>query len=158
MKHKSTQPEQPMGRRPIYDEAMSPAERQRRRRSRLREEPWRDQRLAVRVILQALRDLQDSSGEGARLGPDLLAQIVDHAVANLGLTDEEAITEARAMVAKLLDPDEPLPERSHRGRRGQRGHRMGDGMRRRHGRRGRGRGKSHDEDQDVDSGEDGNKE
>ena len=125
-----------MGRRPIHDEAMTAAERQRRRRSRLRSEPWRDQRLAVRAILLALRELQGDSENDTRLSPDLLAQICDRAVTNMGLEDEAELTEAREMVAKLLDPDEPLPERGHRGRRSRRGHRSGDGRRRRHGRRG----------------------
>ena len=124
-----------MGRRPIHDEAMSAAERQRRRRARLRDQPWRDQRLAVRAILQALRDLQGNSEEATRISPDLLAQIVERAIGNLAPQDEAAIAEARATVTKLLDPDEPLPERGHRGRRGRRGHRLGDGMRRRHARR-----------------------
>ncbi len=141
MENQNTHLEQPMGRRPIHDEAMSPAERQRRRRARLHDEPWRDQRLAVRSILRALRDLQGDSEEAAQLAPGLIAQIVDRAVASLELTDEVAITEARAMVAKLLDPDEPLPERGrrgHRSHRGRRGHRLGDGLHRRHGRRGKG--------------------
>ena len=136
MENQNTHLEQPMGRRPIHDEAMSPAERQRRRRARLHDEPWRDQRLAVRSILRALRDLQGDSEEAAQLAPGLIAQIVDRAVASLELTDEVAITEARAMVAKLLDPDEPLPERGrrgHRSHRGRRGHRLGDGLHRRHG-------------------------
>ncbi len=124
-----------MGRRPIHDEAMSATERQRRRRARLRAEPWRDQRLAVRSILQALRELQCDSEQADKLSPQLLARIVEYAVANMGLDDEAELTEARAMVAKLLDPDEPLPERGHRGRRSKRGHRLGDGRRRRHGRR-----------------------
>ncbi len=124
-----------MGRRPIHDEAMSAAERQRRRRARLRDQPWRDQRLAVRAILQALRDLQGNSEEATRIGPDLLAQIVERAIGNLAPQDEAAIAEARATVTKLLDPDEPLPERGHRGRRSRRGHRLGDGVRRRRGRR-----------------------
>ena len=127
--------EQTMGRRPIHDAAMTAAERQRRRRKRLRTEPWRDQRRAVRAILQALRDLQGDSEQEARLSPELLTQIVDRAVAGLAIKDEAASAEARAMVTKLLDPDEPLPERGHRARRGRRGHRLGDGMRRRHGRR-----------------------
>ena len=128
-----------MGRRPIHDEAMSPAERQRRRRSRLRDEPWRDQRRAVRAILEALRDLQDDAETSARLNADLVVQIVDNAVEKLAIEDETAVAEARTAVAKLLDPNEPLPERGqrgHRGHRGRRGHRMGDGMRRRHSRRG----------------------
>lgn len=136
--------EQIMGRRPIHDEAMSAAERQRRRRARLRDEPWRDQRRAVHAILQALRELQSDSAEEAWVSPDLLAQIIDRAVASLALTDEAAITEARAMVAKLLDPDEPLPERGHHGRRGRRGHRLGDHRRRRHDR----------QDEDRDQGRD----
>ena len=135
-----------MGRRPIHEEAMSAAERQRRWRARLRDEPWRDQRLAVRAILRALRDLQGDANEEVRLAPNLLSQIVDRAVASLALTDEEAITEARAMVAKLLDPDEPLPERGHRGHRGRRGHRRGDGLRGRHGRR----DKDSDKDRDKE--------
>jgi hypothetical protein len=124
-----------MGRRPIHEEAMSAAERQRRRRARVRAEPWRDQRLAGRAILQALREMQGDGEQVDQLGPELLAQIVGHAVANMGLEDEAELTEAREMVAKLLDPNEPLPERAHRGRRGTRGHRPGDGRRRRHGRR-----------------------
>ena len=124
--------EQNMGRRPIHDEAMSPAERQRRRRTRVRAEPWRDQRQASRAILQALRDLQDTSVDPARLGPDMLALIADRAVHNLAPEDEAAIAEARATVTKLLDPNEPLPERGQRGRGARRGHRLGDGMRRRH--------------------------
>ena len=136
MRNRNKQREQSMGRRPIHDEAMTAAERQRRRRSRLRSEPWRDQRLAVRAILLALRELQGDSENDTRLSPDLLAQICDRAVANMGLEDEAELTEAREMVAKLLDPDEPLPERGHRGRRSRRGHRSGDGRRRRHGRRG----------------------
>ena len=138
-----------MGRRPIHDEAMSAAERQRRRRSRLREEPWRDQRLAVRAILQALRDLQGSSEADGPVKPALLEQIIDRAVASMALDDETASAEARATVANLLDPDEPLPERSRRGHRGRRGHRMGDRMRGRHGRRGR-----REKDQDSESGGD----
>ena len=136
MRNRNKQREQSMGRRPIHDEAMTAAERQRRRRSRLRSEPWRDQRLAVRAILLALRELQGDSENDTRLSPDLLAQICDRAVTNMGLEDEAELTEAREMVAKLLDPDEPLPERGHRGRRSRRGHRSGDGRRRRHGRRG----------------------
>ena len=136
MRNRNKQREQSMGRRPIHDEAMTAAERQRRRRSRLRSEPWRDQRLAVRAILLALRELQGDSENDTRLSPDLLAQICDRAVANMGLEDEAELTEAREMVAKLLDPDEPLPERGHRGRRSRRGHRSGGGRHRRHGRRG----------------------
>ncbi len=142
MKNHNPQPEQSMGRRPIHDEAMSPAERQRRRRSRLRDEPWRDQRRAVRAILEALRDLQDDAETSARLNADLVVQIVDNAVEKLAIEDETAVAEARTAVAKLLDPNEPLPERGqrgHRGHRGRRGHRMGDGMRRRHSRRGKDR-------------------
>ncbi|MDH3738002.1 MAG: hypothetical protein OER92_02330 [Alphaproteobacteria bacterium] len=150
MRNPLKQRDQNMGRRPIHDEAMTPAERQRRRRARLRDQPWRDQRLAVRAILQALRDLQDTSIDAARLAPDQVAQIVDRAVHNLAPTDDAATEEARATVAKLLDPNEPLPERGHRSRRGRRGHRMGDGMRRRHDRR---RG-DNGEDQDRDHAED----
>jgi len=142
--------EKSMGRRPIHDEAMSAAERQRRRRARLRDEPWRDQRRAVRAILQALRDLQSDSEKLARMSPELLAQIVDRAVASLDLSDEAAIAEAREVVAKLLDPNEPLPERGHRGLRGRRGHRMGDGWRRHHGRRGKSSDKDPDEDREKE--------
>ncbi len=124
-----------MGRHPIHDQAMSAAERQRRRRARLRAEPWRDQRKAVRAILQALRDLQGSSDGAPQLSPDLLGQIIDRAVGDLAIEDETRAAEAREMVAKLLDPNEPLPERGHRARRGRRGHRLSDGRRRRHGRR-----------------------
>ncbi len=74
-----------MGRRPIHDAAMTAAERQRRRRERLRTEPWRDQRRAVRAILQALRDLQGDSEPETRLSPELLTQIID-----LVRTDAEA--------------------------------------------------------------------
>ncbi len=137
MRNRNKQREQTMGRRPIHDEAMTAAERQRRRRSRLRAEPWRDQRLAVWAVLQALRELQGDSEQAGQLSPGLLAQIVDRAVANMGLEDETELTEAREVVAKLLDPNEPLPERGHRGRRGRRGHRLGDGRRRRHSRRGK---------------------
>jgi len=133
--------ENAMGRRPIHDEAMSAAERQRRRRARLRDEPWRDQRRATRAILQALRELQGESEEEGRVSPELLAQIVDRAVAGLDLADEAVIAEARVMVAKLLDPEEPLPERGYRGHRGRRGHRMGDGHRGRHGRQNKDRDK-----------------
>ncbi len=135
-----------MGRRPIHDEAMSPAERQRRRRARVRDEPWRDQRQASRAILQALRDLQDTSVDVAKLNPEMLAQIVDRAVHNLAPGDEEATGEARTTVTKLLDPNEPLPERGHRGGRGRRGHRRGDGTHRRHGRR----EKDQDKDRDTE--------
>ena len=131
-----------MGRRPIHDEAMSPAERQRRRRSRLRDEPWRDQRLAVRAILEALREMQGDAEKDARMSADLVAQIIDGAVEKMAIENETAVAEARTAVAKLLDPNEPLPERGqrgHRSRRGRRGHRMGDGMRRRHSRRGKDR-------------------
>ena len=131
-----------MGRRPIHDEAMSPAERQRRRRSRLRDEPWRDQRLAVRAILEALREMQGDAEKDARMSADLVAQIIDGAVAKMAIENETAVAEARTAVEKLLDPNEPLPERGqrgHRSRRGRRGHRMGDGMRRRHSRRGKDR-------------------
>jgi hypothetical protein len=129
--------EKNMGRRPIHDEAMSPAERQRRRRARVRDEPWRDQRLTGRAILQALRDLQGDGAEASRLAPETLAQIIDQAVENLAPEDDAVIAEVRATVAKLLDPSEPLPERGRRGRHGHRGHRRGDGARRRHGRRGK---------------------
>ncbi|NNE83221.1 MAG: hypothetical protein HKN28_04555 [Alphaproteobacteria bacterium] len=135
-----------MGRRPIHDEAMSPAERQRRRRARVRDEPWRDQRLAGRAILQALRDLQGDGAEASRLAPETLVQIIDQAVENLAPEGDGAIAEARATVTKLLDPNEPLPERGHRGRRGHRGHRMGDGVRRRHGRRSKARNEEKDEE------------
>ncbi len=135
MRHSHTRREKQMGRRPIHDQAMSAAERQRRRRARLRAEPWRDHRLAVRAILQALRDLQADPEASALLSADLLARIRDRAVANMGLEGEAELTEAREMVAKLLDPNEPLPERGHRARRGRRGHRLSDGRRRRHGRR-----------------------
>ena len=139
-----------MGRRPIHDEAMSPAERQRRRRARLRDEPWRDQRRAVRAILQALRDLQRDSGPEARLNSDLLTQIIDSAVASLALEDEAAVAEARTTVAKLLDPNEPLPERGQRGHRGRRGHRMGEGRRRRHDRRTTDRNSDRDSDREAE--------
>ena len=139
-----------MGRRPIHDEAMSPAERQRRRRARLRDEPWRDQRRAVRGILQALRDLQRDSGPEARLNSDLLTQIIDSAVASLALEDEAAVAEARTTVAKLLDPNEPLPERGQRGHRGRRGHRMGEGRRRRHGRLTNDRNSDRDSDREAE--------
>lgn len=143
MRNPLKQREQNMGRRPIHDEAMSPAERQRRRRARLRDEPWRDQRLAGRAILQALRDLQGDGEEASRLSAEMLAQIIDQAVDNLAPGGDAAIAEVRETVAKLLDPNEPLPERGHRSRRGHRGHRMGDGARRRHGRR----GKDHDKEE-----------
>ncbi len=139
-----------MGRRPIHDEAMSPAERQRRRRARLRDEPWRDHRRAVRAILQALRDLQGGSEQEARLNPELLTQIIDNAVANLAIEDEAAVAEARTTVAKLLDPNEPLPERGQRGHRGHRGHRMGEGRRRRHGRRTADRSSDQDSDREAE--------
>lgn len=142
MRNSHKQREQNMGRRPIHDEAMSPAERQRRRRARLRDEPWRDQRLAGRAILQALRDLQGDSEETSSLSAEMLAQIIDQAVENLAPDDDAAIAGVRETVAKLLDPNEPLPERGQRGRHGHRGHRRGDGARRRHGRRGKG----HDEE------------
>ena len=112
MRHSSNRREQTMGRRPIHEQAMSATERQRRRRARLRAEPWRDQRLAVRAILLALRDLQGESE--AQLSAELLARICDRAVANMGLEDEAQMKEARDMVAKLLDPNEPLPERGRR--------------------------------------------
>jgi hypothetical protein len=139
MRNPLKQRDQHMGRRPIHDEAMTPAERQRRRRARLRDEPWRDQRLAGRAILQALRDLQGDGAETSRLSAEILAKIIDQAVENLAPEGDAAIAEVRATVTKLLDPSEPLPERGHRGRRGQRGHRMGDGMSRRHSRRNKGR-------------------
>ena len=153
MRNSNDQREQNMGRRPIHDEAMSPAERQRRRRARLRDQPWRDQRQAVRAILQALRDLQGESEETSRLTPEVVARIVDRAVENLAPEDDAGIDEVRATVAKLLDPKEPLPERGHRGRRGyrgRRGHRMGDGMQRRHGRRSKDRDSAQDKDRADD--------
>ena len=133
MRYSRNRREQTMGRRPIHEEAMSAAERQRRRRARLRAEPWRDQRLAVRAILQALRDLQGETD--TQLSPEVLAHICDRAVASMGLEDEAQVKEAHETVAKLLDPDEPLPERGRRGRRGRRGHQRGHRRRHRHGRR-----------------------
>lgn len=123
-----------MGRRPIHEEAMSATERQRRRRERLRAEPWRDQRRAVRAIVQALRDLQAEPAADSGLDPQLIARICERAVVNMGIEDEADRKRAQVTVAKLLDPDEPLPERGHRARRGPRQHRFGDRMRRRHGR------------------------
>jgi len=139
--------ERSMGRTPIHDEAMSAAERQRRRRARLRAEPWRDQRRVVRAILQALRDLQGEGEGDGRLDPNVVAQIRERAVAHMELEDAAAAAAAREMVAKLLDPAEPLPERGHRGRRARRGHRFGDRMRRHHG---RGTGDREGEERDTD--------
>lgn len=123
----SNESEQAMGRTPIHDQAMSAAERQRRRRARLRKEPWRDQRQATRAILTALREMQGDA-DGA-ISPELVAQIRNRAVASLGLDDEAALVAADEMVARLLDPAEPLPERGHRGRRERHHHRFGERMR-----------------------------
>ena len=126
----TTESEQPvmdqMGRPPINDAPMSAAERQRRRRKRLRSEPWNDPRALAWAVVTAVRGLR---AEGAVTDSDAAA-IIDRAAEELA--PEAAQAEAAvAALARFLDPEEPLPERRKRARHGGRGHRFGDRHRRR---------------------------
>ena len=77
---------EPMGRPPINDAPMSGAERQRRRRHRLRSEPWNDPRSLAWSVVAAVRGLR--ADEAATISDDALAAII-----------------ARASEAAGVDPD-----------------------------------------------------
>lgn len=120
---------EPMGRPPINDAPMSGAERQRRRRRRLRDEPWNDPRSLAWAVVAAVRGLR--AEDGAAIPDAIMAAIIDRATEELAPETEQAEA-AVAALTRFLDPDQPLPERRKRGRHGGgRGHRMGDRHRRR---------------------------
>ncbi|MBT3401896.1 MAG: hypothetical protein HOL07_03280 [Rhodospirillaceae bacterium] len=126
---------EPMGRPPIHDTPMSPAERQRRRRHRLRNEPWNDPRSLAWAVVAAVRGLRGDPTPA--ISDDALAAIIERATGDLTANvdgDEAAAEAADAAVAALtgfLDPDQPLPERRKHGRHGGRGHKFGERHRRR---------------------------
>lgn len=97
-----------MGRPPLHQRAMSDAERQRRRRARLREQPWICARPLACALAGALRDLQDPRHEDAAMRPEQLALLVDRALARLEdgkpSDDAEVGVEARAFLGALLSP------------------------------------------------------
>lgn len=126
--------EEPMGRPPIHDTPMTPAERQRRRRERLRRQPWNDPRLLAWAVVRAVRGLRDE--DDGPLDAATVAALIDRAAEELGVEAEHA-EEAVAALGRFLDPAEPLPERGGRHRRGGRGHRFGDRHRARRARRGK---------------------
>ena len=116
-------PEATMGRPPIHDSPMSPAERQRRRRERLREAPWEDPRALAWSLVEALRALKADPArpvDGATC-----AALVEKAVAALAPAGGGEAGAAREALLRLLDPAEPLPVRGH-------GHRHGFGARHGH--------------------------
>lgn len=115
-----------MGRPPIHDAPMTPAERQRRRRQRMRREPWRDTRALVWSLVAGLRGLR--AQDGGPLDEAAVAALVERAAEEFE-TDAEGAEKIVAALRALLDPGTSLPER--RGR----GHRFGDRRRARHGRR-----------------------
>ena len=130
---------EPMGRPPINDAPMSGAERQRRRRHRLRSEPWNAPRSLAWSVVAAVRGLR--ADEAATISDDALAAIIARASDELTAeTEGDEVAEAAvAALTRFLDPDQPLPERRKRGRHGRhggghgrgRGHRGGEGHRRR---------------------------
>ena len=127
---------EPMGRPPIHDTPMSGAERQRRRRHRMRSEPWNDSRSLAWALVAAVRGIR--ADEKSSIPDETLASIIARATDEL-TADSEGDEAAEAAVAALtlfLDPDQPLPERRKGGRHGGRGHRGGERHhRRREGRR-----------------------
>jgi hypothetical protein len=127
---------EPMGRPPIHDTPMSGAERQRRRRHRMRSEPWNDPRSLAWALVAAVRGIR--ADEKSSIPDETLAVIIARATDEL-TADSEGDEAAEATVAALtlfLDPDQPLPERRKGGRHGGRGHRGGERHhRRREGRR-----------------------
>ncbi len=124
---------EPMGRPPINEAPMTGAERQRRRRHRLRSEPWNDPRSLAWAVVAAVRDLQ--TDEASPLLDETVAAIIAHATTTLSAEAEsdDAADAASAALTRFLDPDQPLPERRRRGRHGGRGHRSGGRHRRREG-------------------------
>lgn len=118
-----------MGRPPINDAPMTPAERQRRRRERLSKEPWTDPRSLAWSVIGALRALRSESD--GPFGEAAMAALIDRAAEEMDVPAEKA-EEAVAALQAFLDPAQPLPERGPRhGGRGGRGHRFGDRHRRR---------------------------
>ncbi len=132
--HHLTNPEspgEPMGRPPIHDTPMTPAERQRRRRERLRKQPWNDARSLAWAVVRAVRGLR--AEDRAPLDEATVSAIVERAAEEMRVGAEGA-EDAVAALQKFLDPSVPLPERGGRRGRGGRGRRYGD---RHHGRRAR---------------------
>lgn len=125
---RNMQPAEPMGRPPIHDTPMSPAERQRRRRQRLRQEPWNDPRLLAWAVVSAVRGLR-AEEEGA-ISDASIAALIDRAAQEIDPEADQA-EQVVAALERFLDPEQPLPKRGHRGRRGSRGHRFGHRHRRR---------------------------
>ena len=119
---------EPMGRPPINDAPMSGAERQRRRRQRLRSEPWNDPRSLAWAVVAALRGLR--AEDGTAIPDATLAALIDRAAEELAPETEQAEA-AVAALTRFLDPDHPLPERRKSGRHGGRGHKFGERHRRR---------------------------
>ena len=119
---------EPMGRPPINDAPMTGAERQRRRRQRLRSEPWNDPRSLAWAVVAAVRGLR--AEDDAAIPDTLMAAIIDRAAEELAPESEQADA-AVAALTRFLDPDQPLPERRKRDRHGGRGHKFGERHRRR---------------------------
>lgn len=120
-----------MGRPPINDVPMTPAERQRRRRHRLNKEPWHDPGSLAWAVLAALRDLR--AEEGA-FEETQIAALIDRAAEEFGNKAGNA-EQIVAALERFLDPAEPLPVRGQGRRGGGRGHRFGDQHRERRLRR-----------------------
>jgi len=119
-----------MGRPPIHDAPMTPAERQRRRRARLNKEPWTDPRSLAWSVVGALRALR--AEEGAPFDEAAMAALIDRAAEDMDVPADKA-EEAIAALQAFLDPAQPLSERGPR--RGGHGHGFGDRHRRRRERR-----------------------
>jgi len=127
---------EPMGRPPINDAPMTGAERQRRRRHRLRSEPWNDPRSLAWAVVGAVRDLRGDTPSA--ISDAALAALIARATDTLTAEadGDDAAAAAEAALTQFLDPDQPLPERRKRGRHGGRGHKFGERhQRRRAGRR-----------------------
>lgn len=126
--NQNNQPAEPMGRPPIHDAPMSAAERQRRRRQRLRKEPWNDPRLLAWAVVSAVRSLR--AEEQGVFGRGDIAALIERATQEIAPEADQA-EQVVAALERFLDPEQPLPQRGHRGRRGSRGHRFGHRHRRR---------------------------
>ncbi len=130
-KETNRQVTEPMGRPPINETPMTGAERQRRRRHRLRSEPWNDPRSLAWAVVVAVRGLR--ADDASTLSDEAVAAIIARATDSLTAEAEsdDAIEAAGAALTRFLDPDQPLPERRRRGRHGGHGHKSGGRHRRR---------------------------
>lgn len=125
-----------MSRPPLEDKPLSPAERQRRHRARLRHRPWLSRRKTFEALVEAIRDLQRpqrpvEGEETPILSQDQVDALVAATIERLEVSRraaDEAVDEAGAYLSALFDPVEHARVERRRGRRA---------VRREHGKIGR---------------------